>query len=193
MVLARHCAPVLLGKKPGALFPMPCGWNEALASASLPDHTRFLILRRRGRNALVFAYNRRLLARALEGAGMRETLGALGYPAPASGALGPRLAFLRERFRECPDFPHEVGFFLGYPPEDVLGFIRHQGRRCKLCGMWKVYGDAARAAALFAEYAECSERLLAYVQNGGAILRKREAQGLPACPVKSYETVQSRG
>ena len=37
--------------------------------------------------------------------------------------------------------------------------------------MWQVYGDAARAAALFAEYAWCREVLLKHVQNGGAIVR----------------------
>ena len=25
-------------------------------------------------------------------------------------------------------FPHEIGLLLGYPVEDVLGFIRHQGK-----------------------------------------------------------------
>ena len=25
-------------------------------------------------------------------------------------------------------FPHEIGLLLGYPVEDVLGFIRYQGK-----------------------------------------------------------------
>jgi len=28
-------------------------------------------------------------------------------------------------------FPHEVGFFLGYPPEDVVGFMKHNAKECK--------------------------------------------------------------
>ncbi len=39
------------------------------------------------------------------------------------------------------DFPHEIDVFLGYPCEDVRGFIRHGGQGYKLCGYWKVYGD----------------------------------------------------
>ena len=176
MLLARHCAPVLLGKKPAALFPMPLGWDEMLAKWP-PGDMRFLWLRQPGKKALVFAYRPRLLSRALDTLGARETLGALGYPAEADD-LGPCLAFLEQRFWEGTDFPHEVGFFLGYPPEDVLGFIRHQGSHCKLCGMWKVYGDVARAAARFAEYAECRERLLKHVQNGGVIVREKPSAAL---------------
>jgi hypothetical protein len=203
MTLARHCAPVLLRKKPAALFPMPLGWDEALAKMPPLGNMRFLSLRRPGKNALVFSYHPRLLSRTLGTAGMRETLGALGYPVAAMDDPEPCLAFLEQRFREGADFPHEVGFFLGYPPEDVLGFIHHQGTHCKLCGMWKVYGDAVRAAALFAEYAKCRERLLKHVQNGGAILREkpsvaliggkpREYRSKSACSVTSHEAVQSK-
>jgi hypothetical protein len=179
LTLARHCAPVLLGKKPAALFPKPVWWDESVPETA--GKLRFLLLRRRDKNALVFAYSPRLLSRALESAGVRKTLKSLGYPVEEAGAC---LAFLERRFWEGGDFPHEVGFFLGYPPDDVLGFMRHRGSHCKLCGMWKVYGDVPKAAALFAEYALCRDRLVKHVQNGGAILRRplkrnhyREAAG----------------
>jgi hypothetical protein len=71
--------------------------------------------------------------------------------------------------RKGREFPHEIGFFLGYPPPDVLGFIHHRGARCKLCGPWKVYGDVERAAALFEEYAGCRRRLLEHLQGGGSV------------------------
>jgi hypothetical protein len=186
MALARHCAPVLMGKKPAALFPRPSCWDEALTERPVLGNVRFLILRRRD-NALVFAYSPRLLAAVLNAPNtsssspapsvVRKTLAALGYPAeaesalPAAEAVAPCLAFLGKRFMEGADFPHEVGFFLGYPPADVLGFMRHRGSRCKLRGMWQVYGDAARASALFAEYARCREALVRHVRNGGAIAR----------------------
>jgi hypothetical protein len=176
MTLARHCAPVLMGKKPAALFPKPAWWDETESEAV---NMRFLMLRR-DKTALVFAYCPRLLFQTLESAAVREALRPLGYPLEAAGeteTIGKDkraamcLGFLERRFRENRDFPHEVGFFLGYPPEDVLGFMRHRGNHCKLCGMWKVYGDVPKAAALFAEYARCRDRLLKHVQNGGTILR----------------------
>jgi hypothetical protein len=173
LMLARHCAPVLLGKKPAALFPKPAWWDEAETAGKL----RFLLFRRRDKNALVFAYAPRLLSRTLESDGVRKTLKGLGYPAGDAGAC---LAFLAQRFWEGGDFPHEVGFFLGYPPDDVRGFMRYRGSHCKLCGMWKVYGDVPKAAALFAEYALCRDRLVKHVQNGGAILRRQTGRGVPA-------------
>lgn len=43
------------------------------------------------------------------------------------------------------EFPHEVGLFLGYPPEDVEGFIENKARSCKITGYWKVYSDEEKA------------------------------------------------
>jgi hypothetical protein len=89
-----------------------------------------------------------------------------------SAGLEAQLCYLAGRFRESEEFPHEIGFFLGYPPEDVLGFIRHRGAHCKLCGMWKVYSDVEKARFLFSEYARCRQRLLEYIREGGTIFDK---------------------
>ena len=32
------------------------------------------------------------------------------------------------------DFPHEIGIFLGYPLEDVVGFIENQGKNYTCSG-----------------------------------------------------------
>lgn len=60
------------------------------------------------------------------------------------------------------EFPHELGFFLGYPYADVTGFIEHGGKGFILMGPWKVYQDRAGALAQFermrASTKRCSER-----------------------------------
>jgi hypothetical protein len=166
-LLARYCAPVLLGKKPAALFASPPWWEEKLRAPGVRRDLRFLRLSRPGKNALVFAYKPELLAGALADPLARKVLADRGYPAAADTEAN--LAGLARRFRESREFPHEIGIFLGYPPPDVLGFIRHRGAHCKLCGVWKVYSDVERAAALFEEYARCKQRLLEYLQTGGGI------------------------
>jgi hypothetical protein len=171
MTLAWHCAPVLLGKKPAALFPKPAWWDELLLERARTGNLRFLTLRR-NKTGPIFAYCPRLLSHTLESEKVRKTLGAMGYPVEAADPeerAAQCLAFMERRFWESGDFPHEVGFFLGYPPLDGLGFMRHRGSHCKLCGMWKVYSDVPRATALFVEYAKCRERLVRHVQNGGRI------------------------
>jgi hypothetical protein len=184
-LLARYGAPVLLGKKPAALFALSRG-AAALMDAAPGDSTledpvpagtawppagrdrpRFLNLARPGRNPLVFVFRPPLLERTLEDPRIRRALRGFGYP--VSEGPGALLRCLGRRLRESREFPHEIGFFLGYPPRDVLGFICHRGAHCKLRGPWMVYGDVERAAALFREYAGCRRRLLDYLQRGGTV------------------------
>lgn len=48
------------------------------------------------------------------------------------------VAELIRRVRHEEDFPHEIGLFLGYPSEDVSGFIKHGAKNSKCVGTWKV-------------------------------------------------------
>ena len=45
-------------------------------------------------------------------------------------------------------FPHEIGVFLGYPPEDVKAFIKQNGKGAVLCGYWKVYSNIKKVHAV---------------------------------------------
>ena len=73
------------------------------------------------------------------------------------------------RFRESSEFPHEVGLFLSYPPEDVKGFINHRAGGFKCTGLWKVYGDEEKARSLFAKYKKCTEIYCALWEVGSGI------------------------
>ena len=53
-------------------------------------------------------------------------------------------------------FPHEVGLFLGYPYDDVMAFIEHEGRDYLCCGCWKVYSHREQAEACFERYKRCT-------------------------------------
>ena len=167
LALATHCAPVLLGKKPAALFPersLPdtCPWE-------LLHHQGFRTVRLywRGQTPLIFVYHPDLLAASLANEATHSTLGGMGYPIQKSWRA--LLGCLYRRFRDSASFPQEVGFFLGYPPEDVLGFMQCP-KGNKLCGVWKVYGDEDQAVMRFDEYARCRTALLTHIQNGGSIL-----------------------
>ena len=163
--MVRHTAPVLLEKKPAALFTLPCREQAVFAGALAPSGLRVMCLRHHRGRALLLVYRPALLARALADPLAARLLRRHGYPAGA--ALDDTLRVLKGRIDTQRDFPHEIGLFLGYPPADVAGFIRHRGSRYKLCGLWKVYGDVARAQALFREYDSCSRRLCCHLDNGG--------------------------
>ena len=73
---------------------------------------------------------------------------------------------LTDRICECEEFPHEVGLFLGYPPEDVKGFIELGGRQSKASGYWKVYGDVDRAQKQFERFSKCTGVYLKCLERG---------------------------
>ena len=64
---------------------------------------------------------------------------------------------LVRRLRGSAEFPHEIGLFLSYPPEDVRGFIENRAQNFKRAGLWKVYGDVEQAQRLFARYRKCTD------------------------------------
>lgn len=170
MALASHCAPVLFGKKPAALFPESCLPDACPWQLLHNQGFRTVRLCRQDKKPLILVYHPDLLEQSLTNESIYSTLKEMGYPIQKNWKA--QLGFLYRRFRESPSFPHEVGFFLGYPPEDVLGFMQCS-RSSKLCGLWKVYGDEAQAAKRFDEYARCRKLLLEHIQSGGSILKER--------------------
>jgi hypothetical protein len=99
-------------------------------------------------------FDKRLLEQTIHNETVLAFLAARGYPSGAS--IFAVLDYLQKQF-SCETFPHEVGFFLGYPAEDVLGFMKHKGENYKLCGYWKVYGNVKKAKEYFRRYDFCRE------------------------------------
>lgn len=69
------------------------------------------------------------------------------------------------------EFPHEIGFFLGYPYEDVIGFIENRGQNYLEVGPWKVYANQNQARRTFARYRRCA-RIYARAYRSGQSLRR---------------------
>lgn len=155
-MIACFAAPVICGVKCGKLLNLSrSGENLNLAWASIKGELlgRFSLeaveVPSRGTGVLLFLYDRNLLACALASDKAQGMLGDLGYPVE-NGAIDDQVSFLIEKFKT--GLPHEVGLFLGYPPEDVRAFIHNEGRGAKLTGYWKVYGDEDEARKIFSNY-----------------------------------------
>ena len=108
----------------------------------------------------------RALTELLEGRAHQAFLRSMGY-APWTG-LRDCLRQLASRLCLQAEFPHEIGVFLGYPLDDVKGFIRHKGRNYTYCGCWKCYGDPQAARRRFEGFRRCTETF-----------RRRYAAGTP--------------
>ncbi len=173
--VVRCCAPTLAGMKTGSLFTCPCEGRETLLAevrrlnrTLLPCGLRVLPLRFARSRVLVYVFRPAQLRRDLGRQSARAILTEAGYDAADCGACLRRLI---ARLREGGDFPHEIGLFLGYPPEDVRGFIDNRAQNYKLVGDWKVYGDVERARRMFARYKKCTQCYCRALDAGIALRR----------------------
>lgn len=170
-LLAFHCAPVLTGLKPANIISLQLEDADELESL-LPQYNRAfaprrLVFRRlRGgkKRTLVFIYDPAQLNELLHDRGYRSYLIAAGYAQQAD--LEGDLEQLEKRLADSPAFPHEIGVFLGYPLEDILGFVLNKGTGYKYSGYWRVYGDVPKARKLFAAYEQCRDFILQKLAEG---------------------------
>lgn len=174
-IIVRHGAPTLAGLKTGSLFSCPFAgekamqrclrcWNHALA----PKGLRAMPLRWQNGRALVYLYRPARLARDLQHPQARALLAPRGYCCEEPARC---LARLMQRLRTQEEFPHEIGLFLSYPPEDVAGFIESPRCGFKCIGCWKVYGDARAARKTFGRYRRCTEIYCARYARGDDLQR----------------------
>ena len=66
-------------------------------------------------------------------------------------------------------FPHEIGAFLGYPAQDINGFINHKDEGVLLVGEWKVYSDVEGAKKAFRRYCSCRNALVKRIDKGNSL------------------------
>ena len=157
----RSTAPTLAGLKTGSLFPYRFSsraeairvlrsYNERLRPVGL----RLLPLRMTDSFAMLYLYRPGRLGEDLQNREAARLLREAGYQSCRETEC---LRELRRRLEAGGEFPHEIGLFLSYPPEDVRGFIEHRDQGCKCVGCWKVYGDVRPARKKFAQYQQCTD------------------------------------
>ena len=169
-MLVKYCSPTLAGMKTANMFS--CSYsgegelyefirrvNQTLSKKGL----RILSLKMRDGRALIYVYRPRRLERDLEHSAAASLLRERNY---SLGSLDSCITELIRRLRMGDEFPHEIGLFLGYPPEDVRGFIENRAEGAKCSGAWKVYGDSRYAEKVFAEYKKCTDIFCAQFAKG---------------------------
>jgi hypothetical protein len=145
-----------MGYKPAALFTLSSKEAYAFLAGLLPSFLSVMVLRKNKSGLLVLVFEKKKLEKVFLNKSIKTILTGIGYP--SRGSVFVLLDYLRKQF-SCHEFPHEVGLFLGYPADDVLGFVKHKGQNYKLCGYWKVYGDVEQAKSYFGLYDKCKEQV----------------------------------
>ena len=169
-LLVHYCAPTLAGLKTGNLFTWPYDSKEQVANCIrawnrilVPKGLRVLPMGYTKGRVLIYVYRPAGLTADLSREEVQSILKEAGYSCLSESYC---VAELARRLKETAEFPHEIGLFLSYPPEDVRGFIRHGGANCKCIGCWKVYGDAEQAKRTFRCYQRCTDHLCARFHSG---------------------------
>ncbi len=167
--LLLHCSPTLANLKTGNLFAVSYPSFQELntrvgdKNAQLNPKGVYISLLRVGNGrALVYVYRKSRLLERLNSEPVQKFLMKQGY---TDFSLEGSLNFLKECLKNS-DFPHEIGVFLGYPLEDIKGFVKHKGRNFHCSGFWKVYHNPENAQKLFSQYKKCSKVYLECYKNG---------------------------
>ena len=172
-LVVLQCSPTLAGIKTGNLFSCVYASRRQLKdemrrmnSFLVKKGLRMIPLKFMEKRAMVYLYRPSSLRGDLISGEAEAILRKYGYD-----CNHPELcvANLVKRIRECSDFPHEIGLFLGYPPEDVKGFIENKAQNFKLVGCWKVYGDEQKAGMIFDQYKRCTEHFVKQLAQGSSI------------------------
>ena len=170
MRIAYQCAPLLAGLKPSNLLMLRerevtyVQWMLKQAGISY-----FIVAQEKGK-AAVLLYNKGELQRYLAQEQVAGSLKKMGY---RELSLGKVLYVFRRHYeaflRGEAEFPHEMGFLLGYPVEDVEGFILHKGGSYLCNGYWKVYYNVSQKQRTFRWYSFAEHHLLCLLKEGRSI------------------------
>lgn len=149
--------------------------------------------------ALVYAYRPNSLATYLADPRAKTALAKEGYDTGNLSAclvhLASRITLASNNAAECAcgqtrcaldhqahcdngctcEFPHEIGYFLGYPYDDVYEFIAQRGENYKIFGAWKVYTNVEQALATFDAYRACTQHLTFIYQQGCSLAQLAQA------------------
>jgi len=168
-----QAAEVLSGVKPANLVnvfneELPCGrniyhlWSQHRGHILMREGLRSFELSDNHHKKLVLLYSPRLLEQTLGSEAVKATLCSQGY---RYSTTAEALSQLGKRTQAGP-FPHEIGFFLGYPAKDVMGFMGVKDLPLSGSGPWKIYGDLESSLAVIREHKTAKAQIIESLVSG---------------------------
>lgn len=165
--MALQCAPIITGIKiSNLLIVSSCDEEAVRIILKRTGIIHYSLLRQENKTTfLIFKITQ--LTTYLQDSNVQHVLKASGY---ADLSLGGILRTFQCRYETYMNrgegFPHEIGLLLGYPVEDVLGFIENKGKNYLYSGYWKVYENVASKKKIFENYENAKEEVILLLANG---------------------------
>ena len=168
--IALQCAPLISGLKVSNLLIISAE-DEALVRVILRrSGISFFRQLRTGEKVTFLLFRKNPLEAYLKQQEVEAMLAEAGY---AELSLGNILSTFQKRYAHYMSaggrFPHEMGLLLGYPAEDVRGFVENEGKNFLYSGYWKVYADVEEKRRLFQKFENAKETVIQLLSYGVGI------------------------
>jgi hypothetical protein len=167
MQMAMQCAPLITGLKISNLLNIRR--EDFVSMQEIVKHSQFswYLLFENEEKITVLLFHRESLESYLGKRQVRKILKQTGYVNLSFDCILKEFSIRYRGYMNTKnDFPHEMGLLLGYPTEDVEGFIRHRGDDCLCAGYWKVYANKERKLKIFEKFEKSKERLIQFLSYG---------------------------
>lgn len=165
--LVMQCAPVIAGIKVSNLLIIKTETLFSTLDILKSSHLCYFLLRKDSEKTTILLYNPKKIKEYLEQEEITAFLKQLGYK---DCSLGQVLSVFRKRYqnymKQPQEFPHEMGILLGYPMEDVTGFMKNKGKNFLYMGYWKVYENLSDKIQLFRRYEIAEEQQVRMIADG---------------------------
>ena len=127
--IALQCAPLLTGRKISNLLTVDRSFRSAVLGLFRSSAVSCYVLYESADRITFLLYVREKLEAYLRTEKVKKLMLEFG----CSGCTLSKILYsvsgrYREHMEGNGDFPHEIGLLLGYPPEDVIGFIENRGQ-----------------------------------------------------------------
>lgn len=168
--IALQCAPLISGLKMSNLLIVSTEDETLVRMILRKSGISFYRLLKSGEKVTFLLFRREWLEAYLQQKEVRAVFVAEGYQ---DYILGNVFRTFQERYKrymnggDC--FPHEMGLLLGYPVEDVQGFMENEGKNFLYSGYWKVYADVQEKIKLFQKFETAKETVIQLLSYGVGI------------------------
>jgi hypothetical protein len=167
MQLALQCAPLIMGLKISNLLNISCKDFIPMQEIVKNSDISWYVFLESKEKLTVLLYQRESMESYLRQPEVARLLEKMGYQSLFSEDILETLGESYRRYMKTKkDFPHEMGLLLGYPVEDVEGFINNRGNHSLYAGYWKVYANKERKLKLFESFENAKESMIQLLSCG---------------------------
>lgn len=152
---------VYIGIKPCAILSVSA--QELALCTQLSHNLRLVVLKKRQDRHCLLVYHPQQLTQTLSRKSVLRHLQQLGYD--KTFQLERYVATLCARIRTSGDFPHEIGFFLGYPIKDVLGYMGLADVPFAKAMGWRMYGNTDSSEQLYHQVKQAKQAIITFAKQ----------------------------